>query len=407
MEMVFQFRFPDVGEGITEGTIVKWKVKVGDTVKKDQSIAEIETDKAVVEIPCPKPGKISSIFHKEGEKINVGDVLVEIDDGSPALPTKQPSAVPKEAAGKPARAQDEPPKKKDEKYTGSVVGFLEEAKEVTKRVDGKHKEAGAKIKAAPKIRALAKKKGISLSSVRGTGPGGRITEKDLSAGQAAKSESLSGVRKAIARNLMDSHLKTAHATNFHDADVTNLWDIRALEKVKAAKQGVKLTFMPYVVQAVVKALKKYPIVNSRLEVDDVISNLSYHLGIATDTDAGLLVPVLKDADKKSLYDLAKEMEELSDKARGRKLDMSQLRGSTFTITNLGSIGVKYFTPLINYPEVAILGLGRIEERPAAIDGKIAIRKFLPLSFTYDHRLVDGADASRFMLEVITQLEAWK
>ncbi|AJF60971.1 hypothetical protein QT06_C0001G0121 [archaeon GW2011_AR15] len=402
--MVFDFKFPDVGEGITEGTIVKWKVKAGDSVKADEPIAEIETDKAIVDIPTPKAGVILKINHREGETIKVGETLAVIGEkGEKAGETKEK----KEG-------------REDEHYTGSVVGFLEEAKDEFKpgRSSKKESESSEKrIRATPKIRMLAKELNVELKNIVPTGHGGRISEEDIrkSVKKAAKREyhgkvtrrELKGVRKTIAKNLVEAHLATVPVTTMHDADVTGLWEAREKEKISAEKKGVKLTFLPYIIKAATEALKKHPEINSTLEGDEIVLKNYYHIGFAVDTDDGLIVPVVKDADKKSLMELAKELAELGEKARARKLGIDEIKGGSFSITNLGSVGVKYFTPVINYPESAILGLGSIGNMPVASENDIKIRKILPLSLTFDHRVIDGAQASRFMLDLIKNLESIK
>ncbi len=407
-----KFRFPDVGEGITEGVIVKWKVKQGDKVKADQPIADVETDKAIVEIPVPKAGTVAKIFHKKGETIKVGEVLVEIDTGDrPAKEKAAPKKKP-EQAGKKTKQKKTKEAEKSKKYTSSVVGFLDD-KEETLPSQKAVEEKGSikKIRATPKVRRLAKKKGIDLSTVKGTGPGGRITEKDLEKGKIASKGSsgsldripLKGLRKSISDTLTKANTIEVPVTNFYDCDVTRLWDLRKKEKPKAEKKGIKLTFLPYVVKAVTESMKKYPILNSSIEGDEILVKKYYNVGIAVATDDGLIVPNIKDADKKDIFELAGEMTELSDKARKRTLKLEEMKNGTFTITNLGSIGVKYFTPMLNYPEAAILGLGRIEERAVVEKGKVVVKRILPLSITYDHRSIDGAVASEFMLSLMDML----
>lgn len=396
-----KFKFPDVGEGITEGVIVKWKVKQGDKVKADQPIADIETDKAIVDIPVPKAGIIKQIFHKVGETIKVGEVLVEIDTGD----LKQTETKKEKKAEKP----------KSGKYTSSVVGFLDDKeellpdrKEVKSSISSKH------IRATPKIRRLAKQLGIDLETIKGTGHQGRITEDDLKSGKTKSVSSKSagkfekipikGLRKAISKTLTQANTIEVPVTNFYDCDVTKLWDLRKKEKVKAEKKGVKLTFLPYIIQAVLSGMKDYPIINSAIEDEDIVVKKFFNIGIAVATDDGLIVPNIKDANKKSLYELATSITELADKARKRTLTLDEMKNGTFTITNLGSIGVKYFTPMLNYPEAAILGLGKIEEKAVVENGKIVVKRILPLSITFDHRSIDGATASMFMLKVIEKIE---
>jgi pyruvate dehydrogenase E2 component (dihydrolipoamide acetyltransferase) len=407
---MFQFKFPDVGEGIAEGEIVKWRIKEGDTIKADQNIADIETDKAIVEIPSPKAGKVLKIYHKEGEKVKVGEVILDIDDGTGDSPAPAAtSASPEQKKEEPKESAKDPSAKdlKEEHYTGSVVGFLEEAKDdASVKDNGVHKEARESVKATLKVRAYAKSLGVDIETVKGTGPEGRITEDDVtnSAGgaQAGPQEvvPLRGLRQKIAEKMDQSMRSSVQVTNMHDIDVTRLWDLRQSSKGEAEKQGVKLTFLAYIVKAVAEALKKNPMLNSSLMGESILLKKYYNVGIAVDTDDGLLVPVIKDADKKSLYDIAKEIVLLADKGRQRTLTLDEMKGGTFTISNLGSVGVKYFTPVLNHPESALLGLGSIfDSGPVVVDGKMGTRKMMPISLTYDHRLIDGSVAARFVKDV--------
>tara|TARA_Y100000310_G_scaffold270988_1_gene285177 strand:- start:61853 stop:63082 length:1230 start_codon:yes stop_codon:yes gene_type:complete len=402
--MAFEFKFPDVGEGITEGTIVKWKVKQGDKVNSDQILAEVETDKAIVEIPSPKKGTILKLNHKEGDTINVGEVLAVIGEKG--------EKVSKKAL-----------KKEDKKpYTGSVVGFLEEAPEEEevsklKKADAK---AGKSIIAAPKARKLAKELNVSLENISGTGPGGRITEDDVKKSSSGKPAAkvtkkydlfgyvdrvpLKGIRKITAQKMREAVSNAALVTHHDHVDVTTLSDLRKIEKEKAAKKGVHLTYLPFILRATIKSLKKHPFVASSVEGDEIIIKKYYNIGVAIDTPDGLIVPVVKGADQKKLYDLANEINTYVEKVKKRKIDLMDLKGGVFTITNIGVIGSTYFTPIVNYPETCILGTGRIEKKVAVRDDKIVIRKIMPISFTYDHRVLDGAEAARFMNDLRNILE---
>ena len=406
--MPYEFKFPDVGEGITEGTIVKWKVKEGDKVNNDQVLAEVETDKAVVEIPSPKKGTILKLYHKEGEIINVGETLAVIGEKG-----------------------EKTPEKKAAHYTGSVVGFLPEADEEEKKPSGKKKpllkteEAG--VKAAPIVRKLAKMLDVDLSAVKGTGPNGIITEEDVKRSVQVKKQTavpkpafkktkkydfygyvdhipLKGIRKITAEKMREAVSNAALVTNHDHVDVTELAEVRNREKEKAAKKKIHLTYLPFIIKATIRALKKHPYVASSVEENEVIVKKYYNIGVAIDTPDGLIVPVIKGADQKKLYAIANEVNEYVEKAKSRKIDLMDLRGGVFTITNIGVIGSTYFTPIVNYPETCILGTGRIEDRATVIDGKIEIRKIMPISFTYDHRVLDGAEAARFMNDLKVLLE---
>jgi pyruvate dehydrogenase E2 component (dihydrolipoamide acetyltransferase) len=397
VSMAFEFKFPDVGEGITEGTIVKWKVKEGDSVKADQILAEVETDKAVVEIPSPKKGVILKLNHKAGEVINVGEVIAVIGEKG----------------------------EKVERYTGSVVGFLPEAEEETKTVQKKRvvSKSDVGVKAAPIVRKLAKVLDVDIYSIKGTGPDGRITEDDVKgAVSGVKKEGgikktkkydfygyvsrvpLKGIKKITAEKMMEAVTKSALLTHHDHVDVTELNDVRKQEKEKAAKKKIHLTYLPFIIKATLKAIKKHPFVASSVEGNGIIVKKYYNIGVAIDTPDGLIVPVIKGVDQKKLYDIAKEVSDYVEKAKSRKIDLMDLKGGVFTITNIGVIGSTYFTPIVNYPESGILGTGRIEDQARVVDGQIVVRKIMPISFTYDHRVLDGAEAARFMNDLKELLE---
>ncbi len=413
--MPYDFVFPDVGEGIAEGEIVKWLVKEGDRVKEHDVVLKIETDKAVVEIPSPKAGTISKIYHKEGDTVKVGEkIFTIVEEGESA----------KQIQSKPAEKPKQP---KKERYTSSVVGFIEEAPEepvqqqAAEKIEVKHEH----VLAVPSVRRLARDSGVELSSVTGTGVGGRITEDDVrkisqkkSGGEEIKVVArydmfgyidripLKGIRKAIAKHMEETAKNVVPVTAMEEADVSELWKIREKEKVSAEKKGVHLTFMPFIIKACIRALKDHLIVNSMIDMEheEIIVKKYFNIGVAVDTEDGLVVPVIKGADQKSMLDLAREAAELAEKARSRNLDLMDMKGGTFTITNIGSIGGTFATPVINYPEAAILLTGAIRDKAAARNGKLAIRKILPLSLTFDHRIFDGAEATRFMNDLKKYLE---
>ncbi|QQG38969.1 MAG: 2-oxo acid dehydrogenase subunit E2 [Candidatus Woesearchaeota archaeon] len=399
--MKYEFKFPDIGEGITEGEVVKWKVKEGDYVKVDQTLGEIETDKAVVEMPSPKEGKILKLHIKEGGTIKVGETLVTLEI-------------------------------KEEQKSVSVMGELEEAKEVTKETPIKKQPAAqiTHVKATPAIRKLAKELNINLENIKGTGPDQRITEKDLKSAlgtpkiTAETTEKpaikitkkydmwgyidripLKGTRKAISQHMVEAQSNAVHVTHIDEADVTHLVEIREKEKEELANKNIHLTFLPFVIKACVAALKKYPYFNSELDNDEIIIKKYYNIGIAVDSEDGLKVPVIKGADKKDIRTLAREIQDLAEKVRIKKIDLMDLKGGTFTITNVGSIGGLYATPIVNYPEVSILALGRIYDKLVP-DKKKGIKriKVMPLSLSFDHRVVDGAQAALFVNEIKKHLE---
>ena len=409
-----EFKFPDVGEGITEGEIVKWLVSEGDFVKEDQPLVEVETDKAVVSLPSPYTGKVVALQGKPGEIIPVGSVLVAIESeeapaagnaGSSASERKQPAQ------------EDSPGARKD---AGSVVGSLGEAEEEF-RVPASRREVFRKteIRAIPSVRARAKELGIDLAEVRGTGPAGRITREDVErmaprvASQAAPVQAekveripFRGVRRSAAKRVAESSQKVAAVTFIDDADITFLERVRQNKKSVAEEKGFKLTYLPFIIKAAVSGLKRYPYLNATLdeEKEEILLKKFYNIGIAVDTPEGLMVFNVKKADEKSILDLAQEISLLTEKAFARTIDLADLKGGTFTLTNYGVIGGIYGTPIINFPEVGILGLGKIEDKAVVRSGEIVIRKILPLSLTFDHRVIYGAEAARFMNTVIEHLE---
>ncbi|MDP2681996.1 MAG: dihydrolipoamide acetyltransferase family protein [Deltaproteobacteria bacterium] len=380
--MSFDFVLPDLGEGITEGEIRRWLVKEGDAVNEHQAILEVETDKAVVEVPSPKKGFVQKIRKLEGEIAKVGDVLLTIveklDVGEGLVPSQ-------------------------EKKSFGVVGRLPEAEDIL---------------ATPAVRSLAKRLGVDIEKVKSTGLMGRITEedvvkasgggKDITKDQYGSVErvTIKGVRRSIAKNLLASMRTAAFVTGMDDADVSSLWRLREKEKKIALSKGIRLTFLPFLMKAVQHALKEHPMLNASVDEagEEIVVKKYYNIGVAVDTTEGLMVPVVKDVDKKTILELAKELQELSEKAKERKIKLEELKGSTFTISNFGSFGGTYATPIINYPDVAILGTGKISDRPWVKDGQIAIRKIISLSLTFDHRVIDGAEAAQFLNKIIGYLE---
>ena len=387
--MLREFKFPDVGEGIAEGEIVRWLVKEGDSVKEDQDLVEVETDKALLTLNSPYTGKVTKLHGKEGEIIKVGNVLTTFDAGG-----------------------EEPPVETEKRDTGTVVGSLSDDAAV---------EIAHPVQATPAIRLLAKQMRLDLATVKGTGPGGRITKEDVEraatkTAQQTNAETdaygsvekipLRGIRRTVAKRMAEASKRVAEVTIWEDADITELERVRARERRVAEEKGVRLTYIPFIIKAVIPALNAHPYFNASLDegAEAIVLKKYFNIGIAVDTTDGLIVFVIKDADKKNILDLAKETATLADKARLRKIDLHELKGSTFTITNYGVVGASYGTPIINYPEVAILGLGKIEDRPVVRNGEIAIRKMMPLSLAFDHRVIDGVEAGRFLGVVIQHLE---
>ncbi len=382
--MAYEFKLPDLGEGITEAEIRKWLVKEGDSVEEHQSVVEVETDKAVVEVPSPRKGHVRKILKGEGEIVNVGESLMSIAEDGEVREERIESV--------------------------SVVGVLPEAEE----------ERRESILATPAVRALAREKGISLEGIRGTGPRGSITREDVlgvlgRGAEAAETADefgpvervqMRGVRRTIARNLLKAHQMSVCVTGMEEADVTELWEMRKREDKEITARGVHLTYFPFIVKAVQHALMEHPMLNASVdeEGETIILKKYYNIGFAVDTPDGLIVPVLRNVESKSILELAAELQDMAERARQRTITLPELKGSTFTITNYGQFGGGFSTPIINYPDVAILGCGRIADRPWVVDGTIVIRKILPISLTFDHRVTDGGDATRFLSKTGRYLE---
>ncbi|WP_298267782.1 dihydrolipoamide acetyltransferase family protein [Geobacter sp.] len=379
--MPYDFKLPDLGEGITEAELRRWLVREGESVREHQPVAEVETDKAVVEVPSPRAGKVGRLARREGETVRVGETLFTIagEEEEPAAP---------------------PPK-----VSVGIVGELPEAEE-------EHE-----ILATPQVRKLARERGIDLREIRGSGPRGSIIPEDLEktvlpAKAAAEGFGpveripLRGVRRTIARNVIASQRATAFVTGMEEADITELWTLRQREQPEAEARGAHLTFLPVFIKAVQHALREHPYLNAAIDdaAGEIIIKKHYHFGIAVETPDGLMVPVIRDVEKKSIIELAAEVQELGRKARERTITLDEMKGSSFTLTNYGHFGGIFATPIINWPDVAILGFGRIADRPWVHRGEIAIRKILPLSLTFDHRVTDGADAAAFLAQVVRYLE---
>jgi pyruvate dehydrogenase E2 component (dihydrolipoamide acetyltransferase) len=436
-------KFPDVGEGITEGTLVKWLVKEGDEIKADQAVAEIETDKAIVEIPSPKSGKVAKLYGKEGDVIKVGSTLASL--ALPGEEVKPPEAKPAEAKPsgvkplevKPPQmrpTEEVRPAEPSREIKPSEVKPAEEIKptkppEEVKKPE-KPKEAPERVLATPSTRRLARELGVDISKVEGTGPGGRVTDEDVRKFSQVKPEArpeakppaapevapeikameerivIKSIRKTIGERMVQSKFTAPHVTSMDEADVTELVKLREKEKKAAEEKGIKLTYLAFIVKAVAVALKQHPYLNASIDSqkNEIVLKHYYNIGIAVDTPEGLMVPVIKNADQKSIMELAQETEKLAEEARTRKIKLADLKGNTFTITNIGSIGGIFSTPIINPPDVAILGVHRIRDMPVVVDGEVKVRKILPLVISFDHRALDGAQAARFMNTLIEHLK---
>jgi pyruvate dehydrogenase E2 component (dihydrolipoamide acetyltransferase) len=406
---------PDIGEGIHEGEIVKWFIKPGDKVQEDDVLCEIQNDKAVVEIPSPVEGTVLEVLVGEGTVATVGQVLVTFD--APGYENLQ---------FKGDHGDDEP--KQEEKAAPAPEVKQDPVPQAATAAVSAQPDPNRRVIAMPSVRKYAREKGIDIRLVAGTGENGRVLKNDIDAfltggaqaaapqeAQAAEApqveapkaampipqgeypetrEKMSGIRKAIAKAMVNSKHTAPHVTLMDEVDVTKLVAHRKKFKEVAAAKGIKLTFLPYIVKALTSALREYPVFNTSLDdaTSEIIHKHYFNIGIAADTEKGLLVPVVKDADRKSVFSISNEINELATKARDGKLAPNEMKGASCTISNIGSAGGQWFTPVINHPEVAILGVGRIAEKPIVRDGEIVAAPVLALSLSFDHRMIDGATA---------------
>jgi 2-oxoisovalerate dehydrogenase E2 component (dihydrolipoyl transacylase) len=421
-QLTREFKLPDLGEGVAEGEIVKWLVNEGDPIKEDQPMVEVMTDKATVQIPSPTTGKVGRIMTKEGQTVKVGDILVTFDGESEST---------------------EPQRKDTNSPTASSSG-------VPQKIDP-IKITGIGVAATPATRKLARDLNVSLETILGSGPGGRITEDDIrkaskgsnqntiisdrpilqptteqsqtpfvgtqsiSTSYTASAQSknggeehfpIHGIRKRVAEKMSRSVHTAATVTHIDEVDFTQLIALREKAKPFAESQNVKLTFLPFIMKAAVSSLKEFPYFNSSIDDDkqEIIVKHYYNIGFAADTPNGLIVPVVKSVDKKSIFEIARELGDLSEKARVGKIALDEIQGGTFTITNIGTLGGMISTPIINSPEVAILGVHKIQKKPVVRNDQIVIRDISFVSLSFDHRIVDGADAARFTTKLISILE---
>jgi pyruvate dehydrogenase E2 component (dihydrolipoamide acetyltransferase) len=424
-------KLPHLGEGADSGTVVNLFVKEGDKVTKDQPILELENEKAVATIPSTAAGTVTQIFVKAGDKIRVGQRILSLgESGAPGAPAAT------NAESVPARSRE---KIIQTPSPEQVPVALEEAAPEPIS-DAK---PGMVPAAAPSIRKLARELGLDLTRVRGSARGGRIVMEDVRAyvqklqrlatapraaapagtpapkpaleqvdfskwGPISKAP-LSPLREVIARRMTESWLSTPRVTQFDEADITAVMALRKKYAAAYEQKGVRLTLTSFALKVIVDTLKKHPIFNASLDevAQEIVFKQYYHIGIAVDTEAGLIVPVIRDADKKSILELSRALEDLAGKARERKLSVEELKGGTFTISNQGGIGGGQFTPIVNKPQVAILGLARGAMKAVVRDGKIEPRLILPMGLSYDHRVIDGAAAARFTVDLVQGFENFK
>ncbi len=462
--MAIEIKVPALGEGVESGDVLEVFVNVGDTVSKDQGLIELETDKATVTIPSTAAGKVAAVLVKNGETVKIGQAIVTLEgaatDSPPAAaakppaadksnasaakslaatapaaetPTIQSSPAPSSAAPSPAAASKPAPPTTTSDSPPATVTAASSA-------NPSAAESGTSglVPAGPAMRRFAREVGVDLTSVGGSGPHGRITRDDIlqvvrqtgsgarvanvakpnaqpnaNAGESqdaygpVRIEKLSKIRATIAQKMHESWSTIPRVTNFDDADVTDLEQIRQNNKKQYEDRGIKLTTMPFLIKAVAMALKNHPVINASIDVakNQIIYKDYVNIGIAVDSDRGLVVPALRNVDKMAIPDIARQLSELADRVRKGEFGVDDLRGGTFTISNLGAIGGTYSTPIINYPETAILLAGRSRKMPVVKNDQIAVRLMMPLSISYDHRLIDGAAAARFLNDVIAYLES--
>jgi len=413
-----EVKLPDIGEGVTEGELVKWLVKVGDTVKADQAVAEVMTDKATVEVPTSFAGVVKELKAKEGDTIPIETTILMLEaDGVAATQAPKPSAsAPNESAVPPKIYAPAPP---------AVV---------TAGAEVYPPPAAVNVLATPATRRLARELQVDINQIQGTGLAGRVTREDVVQhkggagawsggatqrpamsipkvayqGQSGGEErvALKGVRKKIAENLQMAKHIIPHFTLVEEADVTQLVAMRSQAKTQGEKYGVKVTYLPFIMKALIQTMREFPMFNASIDdqAGEIVYKKYFNVGFAADTPNGLLVPVVKSVEGKSVLQVASEIQELAGKARDGKLSLEEMRGATITITNIGSVGGLYATPIINHPEVAILGMYKVQDRPVWTGAAFEPRKMMNFSITCDHRLIDGAVAANFMKAFVQRIE---
>jgi len=435
--MATEFKMPELGENIEEADVVKVLVAEGDTIKVDQTVLELETDKAAVELPSAHAGRVAKVHVKDGDRVPVGAVLLTIEE-APSEGEQKPEPVQTEAAEpkvKEPQAKQVPPAEQ-EPEAKEAEPIEPEAPAVEEKAPAKAPQPEARpsrgpAPASPSVRRMARKLGVDLHQVSGSGAGGRIVVEDVerhvrelamaattgpiaAAGAPAlpdfgqwgpiERQRMSGIRRKTAENVSVAWRNVPQVTQYDLADITELEAARKRYR-ETHPDGVKLTVTAMVLKAVVAALKAYPQCNASVDptAGELILKRYYHIGVAVDTEHGLMVPVIRDVDQKNVLELAAELDDVAERARQRKIELDQLQGGTFTITNLGGIGGTAFSPIVNFPQVAILGLARSRQEQVVRDGKAELRLMLPLCLSYDHRAVDGADGARFLVKLAAAL----
>ena len=411
---MYKFKFADIGEGIHEGKILEYNYKVGDMIKEGETLVIIETYKVNAEIPIPVDGKIVELGPKEGEIVHVGEILAVVDDGTDAPEKESPKDDVKVESNSDDADNDE----------AGVVGKLEVSDEVIASSEEKNDDESRakKTLATPVARKLANDLNIDIKDIEGTGEHGRVLKTDIEdfknnkptkqtesrveierpkqkVLEGDRREKISTLRKSVVKAMTLSKQIIPHTTLIDELDVTDLVNFRNDHKEMAKTEGVKLTYMAFIIKALVKAIKDYPVFNSSFdeENEEIIYRANINIGIAVDTPDGLIVPNIKNVDQLSLFEIANEVERLASLAKERKIQLNELQNGTITITNFGAFDALSGTPVIKHPEVAILGVGKVTKKPVVLDNEIVIRDIMPLSLTFDHRIIDGADGGRFMI----------
>jgi pyruvate dehydrogenase E2 component (dihydrolipoamide acetyltransferase) len=406
---MYKFKFADIGEGIHEGKILEYSFKVGDKINEGDTLVVIETDKVNAEIPVPVDGKIVELGPKEGEIVHVGEILAVIDDGTESTDAK------------PEEKSDDSDNESDE---AGVVGKLEVSEEViaSSSEESTSSNKSERVLATPVARKLASDMGVDIKNVKGTGDHGRVLKSDLEKlgdspqknvdvqqqkletpaikdNNGDRREKISTLRKSVVKAMTLSKQIIPHTTLIDELDVSKLVDFRNDYKEMAKTQGVKLTYMAFIIKALAKTIKEYPVFNSSFDSvnEEIVYRKDINIGIAVDTPDGLIVPNIKNVERLSLFEIANEVERLSSLAKERKIQLNELQNGTITITNFGAFDAISGTPVIKHPEVAILGIGKIMKKPVVENNEIVIRDIAPLSLTFDHRIIDGADGGRFMM----------
>ncbi|MBL8615784.1 MAG: 2-oxo acid dehydrogenase subunit E2 [Deltaproteobacteria bacterium] len=425
---MFVFELPEIGEGVVEGEIVRWLVQEGAVIATDDRVCEIMTDKATVEITSPRSGKVIKLYGGPGDVVKVHAPLMDLDDGSAAA---APQAPAKAHAAPPVAAPAAPASPPVAAAPAAPPIAAAPKPPVAAAPPAAARPAEGPAKATPAVRSHARTMDVDINAVPATGKGGRVTREDVDSFVSAPAAApaplpvapvalpapapsagderikIIGLRRKISEKMVESYRRIPHFTYVDEVDATALVALREQLKGPAEQAGVKLSYLPFIMKALVAAFRKFPTVNAVMDeaANELVVRRDVHIGIATDTDAGLYVPVIKDVARKPILQLAREIAELTDRTRAGKAGVEELTGGTFTITSVGNIGGRFATPIINAPEVAILGVNQIHERPMVVDGQIVARKMMYLSPSFDHRVIDGAVAARFVSEVKALLES--